>query len=69
MRDEVALQSTLSLVIGRLEDFAKRVHDRMTEVDWLMQRELIRTLVKQAPLSQFPHKSRVRHAKLMSAYE
>jgi len=52
MRDEAALQSTLSLIIGRLEDFAKRVHDRMSEVDWLMQRELIRTLVKRVEINQ-----------------
>ncbi len=52
MRDEAALQSTLSLVIGRLEDFAKRVHDKMPEVDWLMQRELIRTLVKRVEINQ-----------------
>ena len=52
MRDEAALQSTLSLVIGRLEDFAKRVHDRMSEVDWLMQRDLIRTLVKRVEIDQ-----------------
>jgi len=52
MRDEAALRSTLSLVIGRLEDFAKRVHDRMSKVDWLMQRELIRTLVKRVEIDQ-----------------
>ena len=52
MRDEAALQSTLSLVIGRLEEFAKRVHDRMSGVDWLMQRELIRTLVKRVEIDQ-----------------
>jgi site-specific DNA recombinase len=52
MRDEAALQSTLSLVIGRLEDFAIRVHDRMSEVDWLLQRDLIRTLVKRVEIDQ-----------------
>jgi site-specific DNA recombinase len=52
IRDEAALQSTLSLVIGRLEDFAKRVHDRMSDVDWSMQRELIRTLVKRVEINQ-----------------
>ena len=52
MRDEAALQSTLSLVIGRLEDFAKRVRNRMCEVDWLMQRDLIRTLVKRVEINQ-----------------
>jgi site-specific DNA recombinase len=52
MRDEATLQSTLSLVIGRLEDFAKRVHDQMSKVDWLMQRDLIRTLVKRVEIDQ-----------------
>jgi len=52
MRDEAALQSTLSLVIGRLEDFAKRVHHRMSEVDWLLHRDLIRTLVKRVEIDQ-----------------
>ena len=52
MRDEAALQSTLSLVIVWLENFAKRVHDRMSEVDWLMQRDLIRTLVKRVEINQ-----------------
>ncbi len=50
MRDEAALQATLSLVIGRLEDFAQRVHERMAKVDWLMQRELIRLLVKRVEI-------------------
>jgi site-specific DNA recombinase len=52
MRDEATLQSTLSLVIGRIEDFAKQVHDRMSKVDWLMQRDLIRTLVKRVEIDQ-----------------
>lgn len=50
MRDEVALQATLSLVIGRLEDFAQRVGERMSKIDWLMQRELIRLLVKRVEI-------------------
>jgi site-specific DNA recombinase len=52
MRDEAALQTTLSLVIGRLEDFAKRVHDRVTEVDWHARRELIRMLVKRVEIDR-----------------
>ena len=52
MRDEAALQTTLSLVIGQLEDFARRVHDRMAEVDWPMQRELIRMLVKRVEIER-----------------
>jgi site-specific DNA recombinase len=50
MRDEAALQATLSLVIGRLEDFAQRVRERMSKVDWHMQRELIRLLVKRVEI-------------------
>jgi site-specific DNA recombinase len=50
MRDEAAWQATLSLVIGRLEDFAQRVRERMSKVDWHMQRELIRLLVKRVEI-------------------
>ncbi len=52
MRDEAALQTTLSLVIGRLEDFARQVHDRVVEVDWHTQRDLIRTLVKRVEIDR-----------------
>jgi len=52
MRDEAVLRSTLSLVIGRLEDFARRVHDRMAQIDWHMQRELIRLLVKRVEIDR-----------------
>ena len=46
LRDEAALRRTLSLLIGRLEDFAKQVQERMTTLDWSLQRDLIRLLVK-----------------------
>jgi site-specific DNA recombinase len=36
----------LSLVIGRLEDFAARVGDGLDRLDWLGRREIIRTLVR-----------------------
>ena len=39
-------------MIGRLEDFAQRVRDRMSKVDWLMQRERIRLLVKRVEIDQ-----------------
>ena len=52
MRDEAARQATLSLIIGRLEDFAKRVQDRMGDVDWRMRRDLIRVLVKRVEIHQ-----------------
>jgi site-specific DNA recombinase len=44
--DEAALQTTLSLIIGRLEDFAGRVRDTLSTIDWHQRRELIRLLVK-----------------------
>jgi site-specific DNA recombinase len=52
MRDEAALRITLSLVIGQLEDFARRVHDRVATVDWQARRELIRMLVKRVEIDR-----------------
>src|SRR4051812_19104651 len=46
LQDEAALRRTLSLIIGRLEDFAKQVRQRMAAPDWSLQRDLIRLLVK-----------------------
>ena len=46
LQDEAALRRTLSLIIGRLEDFAKQVRQRMDAPDWSLQRDLIRLLVK-----------------------
>ena len=46
LQDEAALRRTLSLIIGRLEDFAKQVRQRMDAPDWPLQRDLIRLLVK-----------------------
>ena len=46
LEDEAALRRTLSLIIGRLEDFAKQVRQRMDAPDWSLQRDLIRLLVK-----------------------
>ena len=46
MQNEEALQITLSLIIGRLEDFAGRVRDTLSTTDWHQRRELIRLLVK-----------------------
>jgi site-specific DNA recombinase len=52
MRDEAALRTTLSLVIGQLEDFARRVHDRVAEVDWRARRDLIRMLIKRVEIDR-----------------
>ena len=50
LREEAARRTTLSLIIGRLEDFAERVHDRMGELDWSARRDLIRLLVKRVEI-------------------
>jgi len=50
LQDEAAQRRTLSLIIGRLEDFARRVHDRVADVDWHQRRELIRLLVKRVEI-------------------
>ena len=50
--DEVALQAEMRLVITRLEEFAARVKDGLTEADWSMRRELIRTLVERVEVGK-----------------
>jgi len=52
MRDEAAQQTTLSLIIGRLEDFARRVHASMDGLDWHERRDLIRLLVKRVEIDR-----------------
>ena len=52
MRDEAAQRRTLSLIIGRLEDFADRVRYRVAEADWHQRRELIRLLVKRIEIDR-----------------
>src|SRR4051812_15848534 len=50
LRDEAAHRAALSLIVGRLEDFARQVGDRMAAIDWSLQRDLIRTLVKRVEI-------------------
>src|SRR5215208_7192830 len=46
LRDEAAQRAALSLIVGRLHDFARQVRDRIAAVDWSLQRDLIRLLVR-----------------------
>ena len=46
LTDEAALEAELRLIIGRLEDFATKVHEGLEEIDWSRKREIIRALVK-----------------------
>ena len=50
--DQEALRTTLSLLVGRLEDFAGQVRGQLAQVDWHRQRELIRLLVKRVEIDQ-----------------
>jgi site-specific DNA recombinase len=50
LRDEVAHRAALSLIVGRLQDFARQVRDRLSAVDWSLQRDLIRLLVKRVEI-------------------
>jgi site-specific DNA recombinase len=52
LRDEVAQRAALSLIVGRLQDFARRVRDRIAAVDWSLQRDLIRVLVKRVEIDR-----------------
>src|SRR4051812_30873621 len=50
MRDDAAQRRTLSLVIGRLEEFSDRVQNSLATADWQQRRELIRLLVKRVEI-------------------
>ena len=52
LMDEAASHAELQLIIGRLEDFATKVHDGLEEADWASKRDLIRTLVKRVEVAQ-----------------
>jgi site-specific DNA recombinase len=50
--DEAALQTELQLIIGRLEDFATKVHSGLEAADWTSKRDLIRALVKRVEVAR-----------------
>jgi site-specific DNA recombinase len=52
MRDEAAQRRTLSLIIGRLEEFSDRVQNSLAAADWQQRRELIRLLVKRIEIDR-----------------
>ena len=49
---EEAQEHELRLVIGHLEEFAERVRAGLTESDWSMRREIVRTLVKRVEVDK-----------------
>jgi site-specific DNA recombinase len=52
LADEAAVQGELQLIIGRLEDFATKLHDGLEAADWASKRDLIRALVKRVEVSR-----------------
>jgi len=52
LADEAALQGELQLIIGRLEDFAAKLHDGLGAADWTSKRDLIRALVKRVEVAR-----------------
>jgi site-specific DNA recombinase len=52
LADEAALHGELQLIIGRLEDFATKLHDGLEAADWTSKRDLIRALVKRVEVAR-----------------
>ncbi len=52
LADEAALQGELQLIIGRLEDFAAKLHDGLEAADWASKRDLIRALIKRVEVAR-----------------
>jgi site-specific DNA recombinase len=52
LAEETTLQTELQLIIGRLEDFAAKVHNGLAEADWGHKRDLIRALVKRVEVAR-----------------
>ena len=52
LADEAALHGELQLIIGRLEDFAAKLHDGLEVADWASKRDLIRALVKRVEVAR-----------------
>jgi site-specific DNA recombinase len=51
MQEDAAQRTTLSLIVGRLENFAHQMRDRIACVDWHQRRQLIRLLVKRIEIN------------------
>ncbi len=50
--DRDAEEEALHVVIGQLEEFARRVHDGLQGTDWKTRREIIRALVKRVEVDE-----------------
>ena len=52
LADEATQLRELQLIIGHLEDFVAKVRKGLAKADWLMQREIIRTLVRRVEIDK-----------------
>jgi site-specific DNA recombinase len=52
IKDEANLERELTLILGRLDEFASRVKDGLHAADWSTRREIIRALVKRVEIDQ-----------------
>src|SRR5262249_3081583 len=52
LAEEAVLHGELQLIIGRLEDFATKLHDGLETADWASKRDLIRALVKRVEVAR-----------------
>lgn len=50
--DQTSLETTLTLLVGRLEDFAGHVRSKLAAFDWQQRRDLIRLLVKRVEIDR-----------------
>ena len=50
--DEQSQESELRLVIGQLEEFARRVSEGLQDPDWTTRREIVRALVKKVEIDE-----------------
>jgi site-specific DNA recombinase len=52
VRDEASLEAELTLMLGRLEEFAAQITTGLHAADWLTRREIIHALVKRVEVEQ-----------------
>ena len=50
--DDATFQTELQLIIGRVEDFASKVQNGLSEANWEQKRDLIRALVKRVEIAR-----------------
>src|SRR3954462_15949318 len=60
MRDEAAQQTTLSLILGHIADFARGVPARLEGLEWHERRDLIRRFVKRVEIGRVDINASVR---------